>query len=135
KNAITLLRNSNTSLLPLKANKVAYISIGSPKENVIAARLRKENNADVYLFGSKAAVGKEVMDDLSKMNVVDKTDSAAVTQLVQTLQQKNYDAVIVGVHNYSRRPANNYGINKPTVYLLNELNKFNQSAFLFFGNP
>jgi len=119
----------------LKGNKIAYISIGSPKENVIAARLRKENNADVYLLGSKAVVGKEVMDDLNKMNVVDKTDSASVTQLIQNLQQKNYDAVIVGVHNYSRRPANNYGISKPTVYLLNELNKFNKSAFLFFGNP
>jgi len=142
KNAITLLRQPSSPNIPLSQGrgvrgeaKVAYISIGSPKENAIAAKLRKENNVDVYLFASKASVGKEVMDDLNKIIPVDKADSAAALQLIQTLQQKNYNTIIIGVHNYSRRPANNYGINKPTVFLLNELNKFNQSVFLFFGNP
>jgi beta-glucosidase-like glycosyl hydrolase/CubicO group peptidase (beta-lactamase class C family) len=136
KNAITLLSLKNQSLIPLSSNKkIAYIAIGSAKENVIAARLRKENKADVYLFAGKAQIGKELMDDANKITAIDKTDSASALQLIQSLQQKNYDVIIIGVHNYSRRPANNYGLSKASIYLMSELQKSNSSISLFFGNP
>ncbi len=135
-NAITLLKNSNASLLPLKAGKrIAYVSIGAAKEPVIAAGLKKSVNADVYLFGSKAELGKQLMDDRNPAVVIDKSDSISAQQLINTLQQKNYDAIIVGVHNYSRRPAANYGLSNPVIYLMNELQKSDKSVTVFFGNP
>ncbi len=136
KNAITLLRANNTNLLPLqKGKRIAYISIGAAKEPVAATRLKVENNADIYLFGSKAELGKQLMDDKNQAIIIDKTDSAAALQLINSIKAKNYDVIVIGVHNYSRRPANNYGLSKPVLYLLNELEKSDKSISLFFGNP
>ncbi|MBC7720992.1 MAG: serine hydrolase, partial [Pedobacter sp.] len=108
---------------------------GAAKEPVAATRLKTENNADVYLFGSKAELGKQLMDDKNQATIIDKTDSAAALQLINSIKVKNYDVIVIGVHNYSRRPANNYGLSKPVLYLLNELEKFDKSISLFFGNP
>ncbi|MBN8837496.1 MAG: serine hydrolase [Sphingobacteriia bacterium] len=136
--SITLLSNNNTTLLPLTQNggkRIAYVSIGAPNENTIAARLRKEYNADVYLFGSKANIGTQVMDDLNKVIPTDKSDSAGAEQLITGIKNKNYDVVIVGLHNFSRRPANNFSISKPSLYLLNSLQALPQSINIVFGNP
>ena len=136
KNAITLLRQTNASIFPIiSSKKIAYISIGAAKEPVAATRLKSENNADVYLFGSKAELGKQLMDDKNQAIIIDKTDSAAALQLINILRVKNYDIVVIGIHNYSRRPANNYGLSKPVLYLLNELGKSDKSISIFFGNP
>ena len=136
KNAITLLRQTNTLIIPLNSSKkIAYISIGAAKEPIAATRLKAENNADVYLFGSKAELGKQLMDDKNQAIIIDKTDSAAALQLINSIKAKNYDAIVIGVHNYSRRPANNYGLSKPILYLLNELQKSDKAISLFFGNP
>lgn len=136
KNALTLLRQNNPSIVPLpKGKKIAYISIGVSKENTIAARLRKEENADVYLFGGKAEIGQQLMDDLHKVIPVDKSDSNAAAGLINTIKEKNYDIIITGLHNYSRRPANNFGLSNASVYLVSELSKNNQNITLVFGNP
>lgn len=134
-NALTLLRKQNENIFPLpKGNKVAYVCMGAPTENIIAARLRGEYNADVYLFGSKNAVGKELQDDKNPVTIIEKSDSAGASQLISTIQGKNYDVVIVGLHNFSRRPANNFGISNASVYLLNGLQQ-NNTLTLVFGNP
>lgn len=134
-NALTLLRKQNESIFPLaKGKKVAYVCMGAPSENTIAARMRAEYNADVYLFGSKNAVGKELQDDKNPVTIIEKSDSTGAAQLISTIQGKNYDAVIVGLHNFSRRPANNFGISNASVYLLNGLQQDN-TLTLVFGNP
>ncbi|MEA3426880.1 MAG: glycoside hydrolase family 3 N-terminal domain-containing protein [Bacteroidota bacterium] len=134
-NALTLLRKQNENIFPLaKGKKVAYVCMGAPTENIIAARLRSEYNADVYLFGSKNAVGKELQDDKNPVTIIEKSDSAGASQLISTIQGKNYDVVIVGLHNFSRRPANNFGISNASVYLLNGLQQ-NNTLTLVFGNP
>lgn len=136
KNAITLLHQNNETLSLLqKEKKVAYISIGAAKETTIAARLRKEANADVYLFGSKASIGNQVMDDLHKIIPTDKSDSAGADKIIQSIKENNYGIVIIGLHNYSRRPANNFGISNPSIYLINQLQQLKQSVTLVFGNP
>ncbi|MGG2309945.1 hypothetical protein, partial [Salmonella enterica] len=56
-------------------------------------------------------------------------------QLINTIENKNYDLVIVGLHNFSRRPANNFSISKPSLYLLNSLQRLKQSVHIVFGNP
>ncbi len=136
KNAVTLLQQTNTALLPLKANKkIAYISIGAAKEPVAATRLKAENGADVYLFGSKATLGKQLMDDKNPTIVMDKSDSASAQQLISKVYALGYDAIVVGVHNYSRRPANNYGLSNPAIYLISELQKQNNAITIYYGNP
>ncbi len=136
KNAITLLRKSNLQAFPLvKGKKIAYISIGAAGLNTIAAKFGKELNADVYQFGAKATIGKQLMDDQSAGIIpADKSDSASAKALVKSIRAKGYDAVVIGVHNYSRRPANNYGISNTTGYLLNQLQD-DKAITLFFGNP
>lgn len=134
-NALTLLRKQNENIFPLaKGKKLAYVCMGSPSENTIAARMRTEYNADVYLFGSKNTVGKELQDDKNPVTIIEKSDSAGAAQLISTIRAKNYDVVIVGLHNFSRRPANNFGISNASVYLLNGLQQ-NNTLTLVFGNP
>lgn len=134
-NALTLVRKENETIFPLgKGKKIAYVCMGSPAENTIAAKMRSEFNADVYLFGSKKTVGKELQDDKNPAIIIEKSDSTAALQLINTIHEKNYDAVVVGLHNFSRRPANNFGISNPSVYLLNGLQNIN-TITLIFGNP
>src|SRR5205085_2614306 len=48
---------------------------------------------------------------------------------------KPHNAIIVGLHNYSRRPANNFNLSKEVVNLLAQLQQ-NDTAIIFaFGNP
>jgi beta-N-acetylhexosaminidase len=134
-NAVTLVRKENTAIFPLKAGKkIAYICIGAPGETLIAAQLRSKLGADVYLFGSKAELGRQLMDDKAGISIIEKTDSAAAGQLVNTIKGKRYDVVIAGLHNFSRRPANNFGLNPASVYLLHQLQQSN-TITLVFGNP
>ncbi len=136
KNAVTLLQQTNTALLPLKKGKrIAYISIGAAKEPVAATRLKTENGADVYLFGSKAILGRQLMDDKNPAIVVDKSDSASAQQLISKVNALGYDAIVIGLHNYSRRPANNYGLSNPTIYLISTLQKQNNAVVIYYGNP
>ena len=137
-NAITLLSLNNSSLIPLTKNssqKIAYIAIGASKQNAIMTRLLGDYSADVYLFGNKAKIGSELMDDVHKIIPADETDTSSAQQLIHSIQQKNYNVVVVGLHNYSRYPANNFGIGNASLYLLNELGKLNNTIVLDFGNP
>jgi len=134
-NALTLVRKQNEMVFPLtRGKKVAYVCIGAPSENTIAAKLRNEYNADIYLFGSKTEIGKQLMDDKTSVVTVEKSDSAGALQLINTIQQKNYDVVIVGLHNFSPKPANNFGLSNASLYLLNGLQQ-PQTISLIFGNP
>jgi CubicO group peptidase (beta-lactamase class C family) len=113
KNAISLLKRSSTSLLPLSAKKVAYLGIGIDKSNEFATRLLLDFKADVLLFSIKDS-------------------STKIDSLMQVLA--TYDAVVIGLHNYSRRPANNFGLSDNTIDLLKKVQQFNCINFVF-GNP
>ncbi len=134
-NALTLLYKQNQTLFPItKVKKIAYISIGAPAENTISSRLKSENNADVYLFGSKKEIGKQLMDEKPNLTIIEISDSSGALQLINTLNEKNYEVIIVGLHNYSRRPANNFGLTNETLFLLNGLQQSKTITFVF-GNP
>jgi beta-glucosidase-like glycosyl hydrolase/CubicO group peptidase (beta-lactamase class C family) len=136
KNAITLLRKSNHTIFPLSAGKkIAYVSIGASGTNTIANQFKQTYNATVYQFAAKAAIGKQLMDDKSATIIpADQSDSASAAALIKTIQSNQFDAVVIGLHNYSRRPANNFGISNPIIYLLNGLQDA-KAITLFFGNP
>ncbi|MEI8110266.1 MAG: glycoside hydrolase family 3 N-terminal domain-containing protein [Chitinophagia bacterium] len=133
--SITLLKKDNPNIFPLTSHqRIAYISVGAPGENTLSTALKTNYHADVYLFGSKSSIGKQLMDDQTGVTTIEKTDSTAVEQLLSTLQQKGYDKIIIGLHNYNRRPANQFGLSAPSLYLLNALQRY-QHLTLVFGNP
>ncbi len=116
--AITLLRDNGT-VLPLKAEKkIAYVDVGITKGTPLGKRLKKDLKTDNYFF---------VADSTGTNDGADK--------LIGQLKEQHYDAIVIGVHNYSRFPANNYGLKSATGYLLNQLQQQTNTVSLFFGNP
>jgi beta-glucosidase-like glycosyl hydrolase/CubicO group peptidase (beta-lactamase class C family) len=114
KQAVTLLSLANKQLLPLETSKkVLYIGIGSNKDNAFAKGVKKEFKAKTLFINYKDSGLAEVRKELTK----------------------SHNAVIIGLHNYSRRPANNFNLSKGVITLLNEL-QYNDTAIIFaFGNP
>jgi len=115
KETITVLKQgTGNSSLPLKKNyKVAYIEIGDSDINSFGREISETYKTDTYLFSWKD--GDDKADEIFE-KVIDK-----------------YDAVVIGIHNFSNRPANNYGITNSSLSLWRRLNKAN-SITLVFGN-
>ncbi|MBX9732582.1 MAG: serine hydrolase, partial [Chitinophagaceae bacterium] len=111
KEAITLLQKTSATSFPLNPQKkIAYIAVGSAGESIIANTLKKELGATIFYFASKAKLGKQLMDDKTTNSFSEATDSAAATNFISYIKNNNFDQLVIGVHNYSRRPANNYGL-------------------------
>jgi beta-N-acetylhexosaminidase len=115
KETITVLKQgTGNSALPLKKNyKVAYIAIGDSDVNSVGRELAENYKTDSYFLSWKD--GDDKADHIFE-KVIDK-----------------YDAVVIGVHNFSNRPANNYGITNSSLSLWRRLNKAN-SITIVFGN-
>ncbi|HPH90828.1 MAG TPA: glycoside hydrolase family 3 N-terminal domain-containing protein [Ferruginibacter sp.] len=116
-NALTVLQKKDDRFFPLTApesNKIAYIAIGINEENLFAKKLKESYGADVYYFDYKQ-------------------NNARIASLVAQL--KEYNKVIIGIHNYNRKPENNFGISVPAVSLAKKLQEETNSATLVFGNP
>ncbi len=116
KNALTLLRNDDPAIFPLfKGQRVAYVGVGLTQDNVFAEHVRRDYNAQVFYFDYKK-------------------DSSAVAPMLQQLKAQ-YDVVIIGVHKFARYPANNFGISKPALYLMQGLQQQQKTITFVFGNP
>lgn len=114
-NAITLLRQDNPALLPLAvSNKVAYVGIGISGPNHFARNLQENYKADCYYIDSKF-------------------DSLQSTVLLKSLQK--YDAVILGIHQYRKYPANNFGLNKASLSIARKIQQMKSAISFVFGNP
>lgn len=115
-NALTYVTATQTGLLPLnKGNKIAYVAVGTYKQNKIASLLKDQFNADLFYF------------DYTK----DDNDAA---EMVKALRAK-YDKVIIGVHNLSKYPAKQFGISNSAVKLVSDLQTATAAVTLLFGNP
>ncbi|RYF50962.1 MAG: hypothetical protein EOO38_04405, partial [Cytophagaceae bacterium] len=115
-NAITLLRNDDSTSFPLRTGKrVAYLGIGLSSDNEFALQLRKDYNANAFYFDYKM-------------------DSAQADAMLSLLQNR-YDVVVVGLHNLNRFPANNFGISRPAGYLVKRVQATNKTVTMLFGNP
>ena len=114
KNTITVMKN-DAGILPLMSTgKVAYVGIGLQEPNVMTARLASDYRADTFLFGYK--------DSLDRM-----------TQIVDSIKSRRYNKIIIGIHNFNNRPANNYGISPAALQLWNSLQS-NKTITMVFGN-
>ena len=54
---------------------------------------------------------------------------------MQKIIQQKYDAIIVGIHNYSRRPANSYGISTTARQFIDGIEQVENASLFYFGNP
>lgn len=116
-NAITILNNEDKVFFPLTAEnkKIAYLGIGIDSANTFANRLINDLKSDAYYF------------DYNE----DATRIASTVELLKT----RYQAVVVGIHNYKRYPANNFGISNSALDLIRQLQENNTTLIYDFGNP
>jgi len=120
-NALTVLKKTDAVFFPLPAQidsvktGVVYVSIGNNTDNALARRLRNDYNADVVYFNYQQ-------------------DGSKTDALVAELQKK-YKQVIIGVHDYKRVPANNFGISAAAVNLVTQLQQKTKAITFVFGNP
>ena len=127
--AITLAKLEDKTAFPLLAGKTAsesinksgqsfgnyaLVEIGRNRNTAFAAAIRKNYNADVFMFDNS------------------KTATAA-DSLIESL--KDYDKIIVAVHELPRFPANNFGISNEVIRLINTINASTSSSLFIFGNP
>jgi len=92
----------------------ALLEIGKNRNTAFAAAMRKNYNADVFLF------------DNSKT-------TAAADSMMELV--KGYEKVIVALHELPRFPANNFGISNEVVRLVNRITSSLSSSLFIFGNP
>jgi beta-N-acetylhexosaminidase len=120
-NALTVLRKTDDAFFPMAApakpvvNDVAYVSIGTSSDNAFAKRMRSDYKADVFYFNYNQDAGRI----LSTVELI----------------KKRYKKVVIGIHNYSRVPANNFGISKAAVDLVSKLHQQTNAITFVFGNP
>ena len=101
--------------VPLKQKmKIAYVGIGTIQLNAFGKRMKEDLHADVFLYSWKDGD--------------DKTE-----EIFEAIEKNKYDAVIVGIHDFSNRPPNNYGITKASFALWRKLN-FIKTITVVFGN-
>jgi beta-N-acetylhexosaminidase len=113
-NAITVLSNGADLMPTILEKKTAYVGLGTPALNDFGKRMVQDLKADTFLFSYKDS------------------DSKAA-EIQQKIANGKYDVVILGVHNYSFRIANNYNISASAIKLWDNLQKHNTTTFLF-GN-
>jgi beta-N-acetylhexosaminidase len=120
-NALTILQKTDDAFFPLPApvkpvaNDVVYVSIGTSSDNGFAKRMRTDYKADVFYFNYNQ-------------------DAARILSTIELIK-KRYKKVVIGIHNYSRVPANNFGISKPAVDLVTQLQQQTNAVTFVFGNP
>ncbi|MEP6596016.1 MAG: glycoside hydrolase family 3 N-terminal domain-containing protein [Ginsengibacter sp.] len=120
-NALTLLNNKDEIFYALQTSKnkninsIAYVGIGISGDNALAKRMRTDYNADVFYFDYRQ-------------------DTSRIPSTVELIKRR-YKAVIIGIHNYARYPANNFGISDNAISLAQQLQQQTKAITLVFGNP
>ncbi|HUS00597.1 MAG TPA: glycoside hydrolase family 3 N-terminal domain-containing protein [Chitinophagaceae bacterium] len=121
-NAITLLNKEDNQFFPLQrstnagnSTNIAYVGIGLTTDNAFSRKMKSEYDADVFYFNYKQDAGR-------------------ILSTVALLKSR-YKSVVIGIHNYNRYPANNFGISKSAVDLAQQLQQQTKSVTFVFGNP
>jgi beta-N-acetylhexosaminidase len=119
-NAITVLEKSGDDFFPLTSSskektEIAFINIGNSSDNVFAKKMRSDYNAAVFNFTYKQ-------------------DAGSILSTVELIK-KRYKKVVIGIHNYARVPAGNFGISKAAVDLVTQLQNETNAITFVFGNP
>ena len=114
--ALTLLRMKDSLLYPLDGSKkIAYVGIGNADTTALAMFLKIEKNADVYLL--------------------DYSDDSLIADSIFKKVDSNYDAVVIGVHQFNKYPARNFGLSINALNLIKNLQSSTHAITIVFGNP
>ena len=92
--------------------KTAYIALNLAKPNLLTQALTEKYGFQIFYVNAK--------------------DSSALETVKKSVTQ--FDQVIVGLHNYNRKPANHFEIPSQMIQFLNEAHPSNW-FHLIFGNP
>jgi beta-glucosidase-like glycosyl hydrolase/CubicO group peptidase (beta-lactamase class C family) len=114
RNTVTVLHDDFGMLPLLSAKKIAYVGIGNSKVNVFGQRLNADMRADTFQFSLR-------------------DDSLKAISLAQQINSGNYDAVVIGVSDYSLRPANNFNLTNNAISFWNALQN-NKVITVLLGN-
>ncbi len=117
--ALTVLKNEN-KLIPfspaMTQQKLAVVAVGADVNNTFIDAIKAyKPGTDAFIFTSRQSV-EQVAPIVSRI-------------------QRDYKAVIIGLQNYSRRPAGNFGLSLAERLLVRQLQKEMPSATVVFGNP
>ncbi len=114
--SITLLQNKEQCIpiRELQNKKIASVAIGASHMNTFQLYLSLYTNIDHFQIKKDASLG----DFISLQD-----------------QLTDYDLVILGIHNTSRFPHNNYGVTHQSVIFTQELAKQNNTILCHFANP
>jgi CubicO group peptidase (beta-lactamase class C family) len=77
--------------------------------------MKEDYNADVFYFDYKQ-------------------DASRILSTVELIK-KRYKSVVIGVHNYNRYPANQFGISSYALDLIKQIQQNNKTIIFDFGNP
>lgn len=117
--ALTLIKNDQ-HLVPfspaVSQQKLAVIAVGADANNAFVNAVKAyKPGTDAFIFTSRQSVN----------------EVAAIVSRIQ----RDYKAVIIGLHSYSRRPAGNFGISLAERLLIRQLQQEMPSVTVAFGNP
>jgi beta-glucosidase-like glycosyl hydrolase/CubicO group peptidase (beta-lactamase class C family) len=119
-NAITLVAKKDDSFFPLgnwnnnKPNDVAFVVIGTKKENALAERMKKDYNAAVFYADAEIKNSGDVAAFVKKMSA--------------------YKKIVIGLHDMGRNASGNFGLSTTDIALVNQLQEKTNSLILQFGN-
>jgi beta-glucosidase-like glycosyl hydrolase/CubicO group peptidase (beta-lactamase class C family) len=117
-NALTVLSNRDKEFFPLSSkNKkaIVYVGIGIDSANTFAKRMKNDLGADAFYFNYKQ-------------------DASRILSTVELIKNR-YKTVVIGVHNYNRYPANQFGISDYALDLIRQIQQNNKTILFDFGNP
>lgn len=114
KESLTLLSNQQKQIPIKKGRKVAYVGLGVNELNAFGERMKEDWDADVFFFSYKE-------------------DEGRISSIYNSISAGGYDVVVIGVHDYSMRPASNYGISENALTLWKRLQSQN-AITMVFGN-
>lgn len=124
--SVTLLRNEE-KLLPVfpsvirfeqdrnSKGRVAYVAIGVDSIQPIGISMQAAYRADLFYFPNK----------IDSITIQTRMDSIL----------KNYDYCFIGLHKFSRKPANQFGLSPATLGIVNRLLQHPHATLIVFGNP
>lgn len=93
------------------SESILYLALNTNKENEITSFFRNKNNATVILVDSSANYLSNIKEQLNQ-----------------------YKQVIIGIHGFSRRPANSFALPQKIIQFLNDpIQK--DALHIVFGNP
>jgi beta-glucosidase-like glycosyl hydrolase/CubicO group peptidase (beta-lactamase class C family) len=118
RHGITLVQtmyDSSKAILRELPAKIAYVGLGTSTLNAFGKRLQSERAADVYYFNYKDSTAKAD-------SIIAAINGTGV-----------YDQIILGVHAFSNKPMDNFGISAAALHLYNALNS-PKTVTLSFGN-